>query len=330
MLKRYIFFPILFLFVICFSSGAYSQLANPEALFVIPSTYAGTVGTATFTGPTGNTARTYQMIINSNQLTALVGTHINSITFRNTTSSTTAWPSSDVTFSSYDIYLAQGVPPAERHSTFDSNIVGTKTQVRSGSLLIPANSYGVNGAAPHPFGDPPINFNNSYLYTGGHLVIEIRHTGFTGTSRANDAIGTSTSGYATNFTAGWQGSYTGTAVTQGNFCVIQINNSPVATGIPPVTVTPAEFSLSQNYPNPFNPVTKIDYALPFESSVKLSVFDLLGREVAVLVNNNLQKAGFHSVEFNGSDLTSGIYFFKMTAQGRESDFVMTKKMILSK
>lgn len=329
MLKRYIFSPILFLLLICLNANVYSQQADPEALFVIPSNYASNVGTATFTGPTGNTERTYQMIINSNQLTELVGTHINSISFRNLSSSTTAWPVNDITITNYDIYLAPGVAPADRQTTFAANIVGTKTQVRSGSLLIPANSYGV-GTAPHPFGNPPINFNTSYLYTGGHLVIEIRHTGFTGTSRANDAIGTSTSGYATNFTAGWQGSYTGTNVTQGNFCVIQINNSPVPTGISTTTGIPAEFKLLQNYPNPFNPVTRIEYAIPFDSKVVLSVYDMLGKEIAALVNNNLQKAGNYSVEFNGANLMSGTYFYKLTAQGKENDFVTTKKMILIK
>jgi hypothetical protein len=329
MLNRYILSPILFLLVICFSSSIYSQSANPEALFVIPGAYSSTVGTATFTGPTGTAQRTYQMLINANQLTALVGTHITALTFRNLTSATTAWPTSDITITNYDIFLAPGVSPSERRLTFDSNIVGTKTQVRAGSLLIPANSFAV-GTAPHPFSNPPINFNTSYLYTGGHLTIEIRHTGFTGTSRANDAIGTSTSGYATDFSALWTGNYAGTAGVQGNFCIAQLTNSPIPTGITTPTGTPAEFKLSQNYPNPFNPATKIEYAIPFDSKVVLSVYDMLGKEVATLVNNNFQKAGFYSVDFNGSNLISGIYFYKITAQGSKNDFVMTKKMILIK
>lgn len=329
MLKRYILYPVLFLFVISFTSNVYSQSANPEALFVIPGAYASTVGTATFTGPTSTTARTYQLLINANQLTSLVGTHITALTFRNLTSATTPWPAADVTYTNFDIYLAQSVPPAERRLTFDSNIVGAKTQVRSGSLLIPANAFGV-GTAPHPFGNPPINFNTSYLYTGGNLLIEIRHSGFTGTSRANDAIGTSTSGYGSDFSACWIGSYTGTTGNQGNFCIAQLTNSPIPTGISPITGTPTEFKLSQNYPNPFNPVTKIMYSIPFDSRVVLSVYDMLGREVANLVNNNLQKAGFYSVDFNGANMTSGTYYYKITAQGKEEDFVMTKKMILIK
>ena len=93
---------------------------------------------------------------------------------------------------------------------------------------------------------------------------------------------------------------------------------------------PTEFKLLQNYPNPFNPVTQIEYAIPFESKVVLSVYDMLGREVATLVNNNLQKAGFYSYEFNAANINSGTYFYKISAQGNENDFIMTKKMILIK
>lgn len=332
MLKRYTFFLSLFLFVISLASVARSQYAdNSEALIVIPPAYSGTAATGTFIGPTGNTARAYQMLINENQLTALVGTYITAISFRNLTSATTAWPPSDITITNYDIYLAQSVPPSERHLvSIDSNIVGTKTQVRSGSLLIPANSYGVNGTAPHPFGNPPINFNSSYLYTGGHLLIEIRQTGFSGTSRSNEAVLTSTSGYGTNFSACWSGSYAGTAGTQGNFCIAQLTTSPVPTGIPASTLTPGEFRLSQNYPNPFNPVTKINYALPYSSKVSLKVYDMFGREVADLVNNSLQSAGYYSYDFNGANISSGTYFYKITAEGNEKNFTETKKMILIK
>jgi len=299
------------------------------ALFVIPSAYASANGTASFTGPTGNTPRTYQMLINANQLTSLVGTHITAITFRNLASATSGWPTSELTIPNYDIYLAPGVSPSERQLTFASNIVGTKVQVRSGSLTIPANAFPF-GSSPNAFGNPPINFNYSYLYTGGHLIVEIRQGGHSGTARANDAIGTATSGYATDFSALWTGSYDGTAGIQGNFIVIQFSNSLVPVGIPTSTVAATEFKLMQNYPNPFNPVTKIEYSIPFESKVTLSVYDMLGKEVASLVKNNLQNAGFYSVDFNGANLTSGAYFYKITAQGKEKDFVMTKQMILMK
>ena len=328
MLKRYIFSLSLFLLVVCSGANIDAQTDNPDALFVIPNAYSGTAGTGVFMGPISNTPRTYQMLINANQLTALVGTHITSLSMRIPSASSASWPLTDVTFTNFDIYLGQSVPPGERHSTFDSNIVGTKTQVRTGSLLIPANSY-TFGGNPNAFG-APINFNTSYLYTGGHLIVEIRQSGSNGTSRTNDAVLSSSPGYGTNFSAGWNSSYTGTTVTNGNFIIIQLSNSLVPTSISSSPVLADEFRLLQNYPNPFNPATKIQYNIPFDSRVTLSVFDMLGREVSNLVNNNLQKAGFYSVDFNAANMTSGIYLYRITAQSGEKNFVMTNKMILSK
>lgn len=93
---------------------------------------------------------------------------------------------------------------------------------------------------------------------------------------------------------------------------------------------PDNFDLRQNYPNPFNPVTKIEYDIPFDSRVDLKVYDMLGREVANLVNMELQKPGYYAIEFNGINLASGAYFFRIIAQGSGKDFVMTKKMLLIK
>jgi len=74
---------------------------------------------------------------------------------------------------------------------------------------------------------------------------------------------------------------------------------------------PGKFSLSQNYPNPFNPVTKIDYTLPLNSNVKIIVYDITGKVVNTLVNE-AKTAGFHTVVFNASNLSSGVYFYSMT------------------
>ncbi len=90
-------------------------------------------------------------------------------------------------------------------------------------------------------------------------------------------------------------------------------------------IIPSAYSLSQNYPNPFNPVTKIDFALPKTGIVKLVVYDLLGAEVTTLVNENMQ-AGFHNVTFNGDNLASGVYFYRITA----GEFTDVKKMLLIK
>ena len=88
---------------------------------------------------------------------------------------------------------------------------------------------------------------------------------------------------------------------------------------------PATFELKQNFPNPFNPNTSISFNLPSESGVKLEVFDITGKNIATLVNET-KAAGNYKYDFNASNLSSGIYFYKLTA----GSFVSTKKMILNK
>jgi hypothetical protein len=88
---------------------------------------------------------------------------------------------------------------------------------------------------------------------------------------------------------------------------------------------PENFRLEQNYPNPFNPTTQINYSIPSSQKVVLKVYDELGRDVATLVNNE-QAAGNYTVDFDASNLASGIYFYRLQA----GDFVQMKKMILMK
>ena len=88
---------------------------------------------------------------------------------------------------------------------------------------------------------------------------------------------------------------------------------------------PASFTLEQNYPNPFNPSTKIKFAIPVETEVRLNVYNTLGQQVAEIFNGRL-KEGYHEVEFNAGSLTSGIYFYRLEAD----KFVDVKKMIVIK
>jgi uncharacterized delta-60 repeat protein len=88
---------------------------------------------------------------------------------------------------------------------------------------------------------------------------------------------------------------------------------------------PLTFSLSQNYPNPFNPVTKISFSIPNNSYTKLIVYDISGKQVRELVNNELE-AGTYNIDFDASQLASGTYFYKITA----GEFTEVKKMILVK
>lgn len=88
---------------------------------------------------------------------------------------------------------------------------------------------------------------------------------------------------------------------------------------------PSDYGLSQNYPNPFNPVTKISFELPESGMVKLVVYNMLGEQIATLINGNLN-AGIHFADFNASQFTSGVYVYRLEAGGK----VFSKKMMLLK
>lgn len=100
--------------------------------------------------------------------------------------------------------------------------------------------------------------------------------------------------------------------------ITQVNNS-----------VPDKFELQQNYPNPFNPETNIKFSLPANSTVKLSVINLVGQEIVRLVDQSLP-AGNYVVDFNANGFNSGVYFYKMIATGVNGDFVETRKMLLIK
>jgi hypothetical protein len=257
-------------------------------------------------------------------------------------------------------------------------------------------------------------FDTLYLYSGGHLLVEIRHLGFTGTSRSTDALSTSTTGYGTDFSACWTGNYLGTTGSQGNFTVIRLKgDDPVPVELVSFTaaavvnnvmlkwitateinnmgfnierrseyystyetigfvggagstteirnysytdnnlvsgkyyyrlkqidfdgtfefsneveidvIAPEVYSLEQNYPNPFNPSTNISFSIAEAGQVKLSVFNLLGQEVAAPINE-FREAGAHTILFDASLLTSGVYFYKLES----GQFSQTRKMLLTK
>ena len=101
--------------------------------------------------------------------------------------------------------------------------------------------------------------------------------------------------------------------------------SEMITGVKSKSELPKDFILYQNYPNPFNPVTSIEYRVASTEYVTLKVYDILGREIVTLVNEE-KPAGTYEVKWNAEGLSSGIYFYKLQA----ADFVQTKKMILLK
>ncbi len=102
---------------------------------------------------------------------------------------------------------------------------------------------------------------------------------------------------------------------------IMVNNSHKQTQTKEI---PEGYTIA-NYPNPFNPTTTINYQLPTDGIVTLKVYDVLGKEVATLVNDH-RTAGYHTVEFNARNLPSGIYIYTITA----NNYTRSKKMLLMK
>ena len=107
----------------------------------------------------------------------------------------------------------------------------------------------------------------------------------------------------------------------GSFAYHNLSNE-VVIGVP------VSFELNQNYPNPFNPTTKIDYSLPYDGKVSLTIYDAMGKEVTRLVNNT-QSAGYYSIDFNASNFASGIYYYRIEVSG-QTNFTDSKKMLLVK
>ncbi len=109
----------------------------------------------------------------------------------------------------------------------------------------------------------------------------------------------------------------------GNALVVQASSNTVFVSINDATQVPGAYRLDQNFPNPFNPSTRIAYAIPKSSRIRLSILDVLGREVAVLVNGE-QAAGSYESQWEAGSLSSGVYFYRLEA----GPFVQSKKMLL--
>lgn len=117
--------------------------------------------------------------------------------------------------------------------------------------------------------------------------------------------------------------YTANATNQQQTGFWYVYQQTTITDVEDEETIPLVFNLEQNYPNPFNPATTIKFAVPEKSNVLIKAYDILGSEVATLVNEEMD-AGWYEKNFNAKGLASGIYFFRMEA----GNFISTKKMIL--
>jgi hypothetical protein len=120
----------------------------------------------------------------------------------------------------------------------------------------------------------------------------------------------------------WRMRTTNGPITSDWSSVIRFRTSRTVTGVEKTSAIPKEFALLQNYPNPFNPSTIIGYSLPKNANVSLRIFNTLGQEVALLLNEQ-RSPGYYQVQWN-ANVPSGIYFYRLQA----GEFVEMKKMIL--
>ncbi|MBZ0203133.1 MAG: T9SS type A sorting domain-containing protein [Ignavibacteria bacterium] len=168
------------------------------------------------------------------------------------------------------------------------------------------------------------NFVNTVLDDAAANSISTGTAPFTGTFKPSSPMTVYNGG---NPNGSWVLSiYDSAGADQGSlnaWCLVLTYSTVL--GVTTTIEIPNRFYLNQNYPNPFNPSTTIKYGLPKNSIVKITMYDLLGREVGVLVNE-LKQAGTYDAKFDGTNMASGVYFYRIEAGA----FVDTKKMLLIK
>ena len=186
--------------------------------------------------------------------------------------------------------------------------------IDGGTTWTPQTSGSGSGLTAVSFTDA----NNGTVVGSNGTILRTVDGGAIWTQRTS---GTTESLLAVSFTDANNGTVTGSSglilrTTDGGVTFIGEESS---------NESPVDFSLSQNYPNPFNPSSTIQFQIPNSSFVNLKVYDVLGNEVATILNE-AKLAGSHTVEFDASQLSSGIYYYQL----KTGDFVQTKKMTLIK
>ncbi len=193
--------------------------------------------------------------------------------------------------------------------------------VTTGWTTVYTGSYTVPGT-----GWQYINLQTPFFWNSTqNLLVEIcfDNTSYTSNTTVNStAVSNMTYHYHTDGSTGCSMTGTNSATSRPNMCMsinLIVGNGTVQSQIPAV------YSLEQNYPNPFNPSTSIKFNVPKQSLVKLTVYDVVGREITTLVNE-MKKPGSYEAVFNAENFASGVYFYRLEA----GDFTDVKKMVLVK
>jgi hypothetical protein len=245
-------------------------------------------------------------------------------------------PQTDATFNQANFDLAWRNPPVVAFSTkIFAYIADVNTDITT------PQTHTINNTLPNPL---PVNLasftstvNRNNVTLNWATSMELNNSGFdierklvsaTDWTRIGNVAGNGTTNETRNYSFNERvstGKYNYRLKQidlNGNFAYHQLANE-VEVGVPSV------YAISQNYPNPFNPSTKIDFDIPYDGKVSIILYDMSGREVATLVND-VKPAGYYTQSFNASNLASGMYFYRITANGGNQNFVMTKKMVLIK
>jgi len=173
-----------------------------------------------------------------------------------------------------------------------------------------------------------LNWSTSTETNNSGFDIERKLVGATDWLKAGNVAGSGTTSEVRNYTFRER-----TSTGNYNYRLKQIdfngNHAYFSLSNEVIVGVPSTYALSQNYPNPFNPTTKIDYDLPYDGKVSITLYDLTGREVSKLVNE-VKTAGYYTVQFNASNLSSGMYLYRISAEGNNNSFITSKKMVLIK
>jgi serine protease AprX len=235
------------------------------------------------------------------------------------------------------IFIESGDNTASPNNDRGYGLISAKKVIAYPNLQLVGSSYQLNKIFVNPGGvnSSTVKFN----YKIGSGSFQSAAMNYDGTLKYNYTMPAASNGTAAEFYFEFNNTV-GIAVREPastnykfSYGSLLIDNN-IITDIKSNPVIPAEFSLSQNYPNPFNPTTTLNYSVPNVETghassllqhIILKVYDLLGREITTLVNEQ-KSPGIYQVTFNGAGLPSGIYFYTLNAGG----FVQTKKMLLMK
>jgi PEP-CTERM motif len=204
--------------------------ARPVHADVVPNNLAAVEGDAAFSISDAINTRTYQMTIDSGQLSGMVGQTLSGMQWRLNGPTAPSWPPVNMSYISFDVFIGPGVDPSLMSNTYASNFTGSIAQVRAGSLTFLANSFS-SGGLPNAFG-PVLGFDNAYLYNGGDLAIEMRLSQQSGASNqpffdAVAAFGGPGNGWGVDFSARHSFSSSDTVGGLANFLVTNFISQPV-------------------------------------------------------------------------------------------------------